>query len=76
VIFYDFVESEESLRNRGRKRMRALIKENPTEGYELKEIPIPEPGDDELVFKVERVKYYLIYCFKKQIVSCNETKRR
>ena len=37
--------------------MRALIKENPTEGYALKEIPIPEPGEDELVFKVERVIY-------------------
>jgi hypothetical protein len=35
--------------------MRALIKENPTEGYALKEIPIPEPGEDELVFKVEMV---------------------
>ena len=35
--------------------MRALIKETPSAGYSLKEIPIPEPKDDELVFKVEKV---------------------
>ncbi len=37
--------------------MRALIKETPSAGYSLKEIPIPEPKDDELVFKVEKVSH-------------------
>ena len=35
--------------------MRALVKENSTEGYELKEIPVPTIEADEILFKVERV---------------------
>jgi len=35
--------------------MRALIKEKPEQGYELKEIPIPEIEPDEVLFKVEKV---------------------
>ena len=37
------------------KLMRALIKEKPEQGYELKEIPIPEIEPDEVLFKVEKV---------------------
>ena len=35
--------------------MKALLKEEPKEGYVLKEIPIPEPKSDEILFKVEKV---------------------
>merc|ERR1711981_257043 len=37
------------------KMMKALLKEDPKEGYVLKEIPIPEPKSDEILFKVEKV---------------------
>ena len=36
--------------------MRALIKEDPVEGYVLKSIPIPEPKPDEILYKVEKVR--------------------
>merc|ERR1712001_630540 len=35
--------------------MRALIKEKPEQGYELKEIAIPDIKSDEVLFKVEKV---------------------
>jgi len=35
--------------------MKALIKEEPKESYVLKEIPVPEPKADEILFKVEKV---------------------
>ena len=35
--------------------MRALIKEKPEKGYELKEIAIPDIKSDEVLFKVEKV---------------------
>ena len=35
--------------------MKALVKEEPKESYVLKEIPIPEPKADEILFKVEKV---------------------
>jgi len=37
------------------KIMKALLKEEPKEGYVIKEIPIPEPKPDEILFKVEKV---------------------
>ncbi len=36
--------------------MRALLKEDPVEGYVLKSIPIPEPKPDEILYKVEKVR--------------------
>ena len=39
-----------------RRTMKALIKEEPTKGYVLKEIPIPKPKADEVLYKVEKVK--------------------
>ena len=33
------------------KSMRALLKEKPEKGYELKEIPIPDIESDEVLFK-------------------------
>ena len=38
--------------------MKALIKEEPKESYVLKEIPVPEPKADEILFKVEKVSNY------------------
>ena len=38
------------------KMMRALIKEDPVEGYVLKSIPIPDPKPDEILLKVEKVR--------------------
>lgn len=35
--------------------MRALIKEEPVVGYELKEIAVPKVGRDEVLFRVEKV---------------------
>ncbi|XP_004347831.1 hypothetical protein CAOG_04006 [Capsaspora owczarzaki ATCC 30864] len=35
--------------------MKALVKTKPTASYELVEIPVPVPGDGELLIKVERV---------------------
>ena len=35
--------------------MNALIKEEPQEGYVLKQIPIPDPEGDEVLIQVERV---------------------
>ena len=36
--------------------MRALVKESPSEGYELKyDMKIPDIEEDEVLFKVERV---------------------
>ena len=36
--------------------MKALIKENPEEGYELKDnVPIPDIEPDEVLFKVAKV---------------------
>jgi len=37
------------------KSMRALLKDKPEKGYELKEIPIPDIESDEVLFKVEKV---------------------
>jgi Zn-dependent alcohol dehydrogenase len=34
--------------------MQALIKDTPEKGYTLKELPIPEPKDDEVLIKVEK----------------------
>ena len=39
--------------------MKALIKEEPKESYVLKEIPVPEPKPDEILFKVEKVLQYI-----------------
>ena len=33
------------------KTMRALLKDKPEKGYELKEIPIPDIESDEILFK-------------------------
>ena len=33
------------------KIMRALLKDKPEKGYELKEIPIPDIASDEVLFK-------------------------
>ena len=41
------------------KTMKAVIKEEPKEGYILKDIPIPQPKADEVLFKVERVRTLL-----------------
>ena len=38
------------------RTMKALIKEEPTKGYVLKDIPIPKPKADEVLYKVEKVK--------------------
>jgi len=35
--------------------MRALLKEEPKEGYVLREIPVPDPKPDEIQYKVEKV---------------------
>lgn len=35
--------------------MKVLIKEDPMEGYNLKEIPIPKPERDEVLIKIEKV---------------------
>ena len=35
--------------------MKVLIKDSPREGYELKEIPIPQPKPDEVLIKVTKV---------------------
>lgn len=35
--------------------MRALIKEKPEQGYELKNIELPDVEPDEVLFKVEKV---------------------
>lgn len=35
--------------------MKALVKNQPTEGYDYVEIPIPEPGAGDLLIRVERV---------------------
>ena len=35
----------------GDKSMRALLKDKPEKGYELKEIPIPDIESDEVLFK-------------------------
>ena len=40
--------------------MKALIKEEPKESYVLKEIPIPEPKADEILFKVEKVSNLIL----------------
>jgi len=37
------------------KIMKALLKEEGKEGYVLKEIPIPQPKPDEILYKVEKV---------------------
>ena len=37
------------------KMMRALMKEEAKEGYVLKDVPIPEPKPDEILYKVEKV---------------------
>jgi NADPH:quinone reductase-like Zn-dependent oxidoreductase len=37
------------------KMMKALLKDEPKEGYVLKEIPTPVPKPDEILFKVEKV---------------------
>ena len=37
------------------QKMRALVKEKASEGYELKEVPVPTIEDDEVLFKVEKV---------------------
>ena len=39
--------------------MKALIKEEPKESYVLKEIPVPEPKPDVILFKVEKVLQYI-----------------
>ena len=39
-----------------RRIMKALIKEEPKKGYVLKEMPIPKPKADEVLYKVEKVK--------------------
>ena len=36
----------------GDTMMKALVKENPEEGYELKDVPIPDIGPDEVLFKL------------------------
>ena len=36
-------------------KMRALVKETPCVGYELQEMPVPEVGRDEVLFRVEKV---------------------
>ena len=36
-------------------QMKVLIKDSPREGYELKEIPIPQPKPDEVLIKVTKV---------------------
>ena len=41
--------------------MKALIKEEPKESYVLKEIPVPEPKADEILFKVEKVLRYISF---------------
>ena len=38
------------------RTMKALIKEEPTKGYVLKDIPIPKPKADEVLYKVDKVK--------------------
>jgi threonine 3-dehydrogenase len=35
--------------------MKALIKELPESGYKLRDIPVPEVGNDEVLYKVEKV---------------------
>ena len=35
--------------------MKALVKEKPEVGYELKDVPIPPLESDEVLFKVEKV---------------------
>lgn len=35
--------------------MRALVKDNPEKGYELKSIPVPAIEADEILFRVEKV---------------------
>ena len=40
------------------KTMKALMKEEAKEGYILKDIPIPVPGPDEILYKVEKVRKY------------------
>ncbi len=37
------------------KSMRVLIKEEEKEGYDLKEIPVPEVAEDEVLFEVQKV---------------------
>ena len=39
-----------------RRIMKALIKEEPKKGYVLKEMPIPKPKADEVLYKVEKVR--------------------
>lgn len=43
------------------KTMRALLKEEAKEGYVLKDIPVPEPKPDEILYKVEKVRNELNY---------------
>ena len=38
------------------RTMKALLKEEAKPGYVLKDIPIPDPKLDEILFKVEKVK--------------------
>ena len=35
--------------------MKVLLKEDPVEGYILKDIDVPEPVEDEVLIKVEKV---------------------
>lgn len=35
--------------------MKALVKESPTESYVLKDVPVPKPGEGELLLKVNKV---------------------
>lgn len=37
------------------KFMKALVKDSPTESYVYKDVPVPQPGQGELLVKVKKV---------------------
>merc|ERR1712156_1056928 len=39
----------------GGRTMKALVKDKPEVGYKLQEMPVPEIGRDEVLFRVEKV---------------------
>ena len=47
--------------------MKCLIKDSEEEGYKLVEHPIPVPGPNEVLIRVEKVSFHATGCF---ICSC------